>query len=103
LDSVSGRSDLGDEAFLTRVQSKVRIEGDRLTLPQAQCRPLPPTLAQLAKQSAGRNPAIVAAYATGAYTYREIADYFGIHLATVGRIVRSDMQRCETLMTLREN
>jgi putative transposase len=100
---VSGRSDLGDEAFLTRVQSKVRIEGDRLTLPQAQCRPPPPTLAQLAKQSAGRNPAIVAAYATGAYTYREIADYFGIHLATVGRIVRSDMQRCETLMTLREN
>jgi transposase len=28
-----------------------------------------------------RNDAIVAAYATGAYSYREIAEYFGLHLA----------------------
>jgi REP element-mobilizing transposase RayT len=86
---------LGDEAFLTHVQSQARIEGDRLTVPQAQRRPPPPSLAQIAEQSAGRNAAIVAAYATGAYTYREIADHFGVHLATVGRIVRGGMQRCE--------
>ena len=42
-----------------------------------------------------RNAAIASAYATGAYTYREIAEYFGVHLATVGRIVREQMQRCE--------
>lgn len=86
---------LGDEAFLTRVQSQARIEGDRLTVPQAQRRPTPPSLAQIAEQSAGRNAAIVAAYESGAYTYREIADHFGVHLATVGRIVRGRMQRCE--------
>ncbi|MEA3275746.1 MAG: helix-turn-helix domain-containing protein [Pseudomonadota bacterium] len=38
---------------------------------------------------------MVAAYATGAYSYREIAAHFGVHLATVGRIVRGAMQQCE--------
>jgi hypothetical protein len=86
---------LGDDAFLARMQRKAHIEGDRLSVPQAQRRPLPPPLAQIREHSAGRNAAIVAAYATGAYTYREIAEYFGVHLATVGRIVRGGMQRCE--------
>jgi len=42
-----------------------------------------------------RNAAIMTAYATGAYSYREIAEHFGIHLATVGRVVRKMMQLCE--------
>ena len=86
---------LGDEAFVKRVQAKAQIEGDTLSIPQAQRRPPAPPLAEIAAQPGGRNAAIVAAYATGAYTYREIAEYFGVHLATVGRIVRGTMQRCE--------
>ncbi|MEA3277848.1 MAG: helix-turn-helix domain-containing protein [Pseudomonadota bacterium] len=38
---------------------------------------------------------MVAAYATGAYSYREIAAHFGVHLATVERVVRGAMQQCE--------
>lgn len=34
-----------------------------------------------------RNAAIVAAHATGGYSYQQIADYFGMHFTTVGRIV----------------
>ncbi|MEA3411469.1 MAG: helix-turn-helix domain-containing protein [Pseudomonadota bacterium] len=34
---------------------------------------------------------MVAAYATGAYSYREIADQCGLHPATVGRVIRSQM------------
>lgn len=83
---------LGDEAFVTHVQTKSQIEGDRLSVPQAQRRPPPPSLAQIAEHSSDRNAAIAAAYATGAYTYREIAGYFGVHMATVGRIVRRKMQ-----------
>ena len=49
-------------------------------------------------RSGDRNKAIVEAYATGAYTCREIAQYFGIHLAIVGRAVRRAMQRCETFL-----
>ena len=45
--------------------------------------------------NARTDPIDVAAYATGAYTYREIAEHLGVHLATVGRIVRKAMQQCE--------
>jgi REP element-mobilizing transposase RayT len=83
---------LGDDAFVTRVQSKSHIDGDRLSVPLAQRRPPPPSLEQFKERSSNRNAAIATAYATGAYTYREIAEYFGVHLATVGRIVRGQMQ-----------
>ena len=33
-----------------------------------------------------RDKAIAELYATGVYSYREIAEYFGIHLATVGKV-----------------
>ncbi|HEB80308.1 MAG TPA: addiction module toxin RelE, partial [Chromatiales bacterium] len=45
-------------------------------------------LAKIAAKYHERNDAIYAAYATGAYSYREIAEYYGLHLATVGRIIR---------------
>jgi putative transposase len=82
---------LGDEKFVTRMQRKVRVEGDELSIPRAQRRKPAPSLAAITARHPHRDDAIVAAYATGTYSYREIADHFGIHLATVGRIVRSRM------------
>lgn len=82
---------LGDEKFVERMQTKVQVDGDRLTVPQIQRRTPAPILADIAARHEERNAAIIAAYATGAYSYREIAAYFNIHLATVGRIVRSGM------------
>ncbi len=35
-----------------------------------------------------RSVTLIVLYATGAYSYSEIAEYFGIHLATVGRVFR---------------
>lgn len=84
---------LGDERFVERMQANTQVEGDTLSVPQVQRRPPAPSLEDLAARYAGRNAAIVAAYATGAYSYREIAEYFGIHLSTVGRIVRAEMQQ----------
>jgi putative transposase len=86
---------LGDETFVTRMQRNAQITGDTLSVPQAQRRPPALPLAQIARHSGERNAAIVTAYATGAYTYREIAEHFGVHLATVGRCVRRGMQQCE--------
>jgi len=82
---------LGNEAFIEKVQKKSTISGDQLTVPRTQRRPPPPTLSEIAMASPDRNAAIVSAYATGAYSYRRIGEHFGIHLATVGRIVRSAM------------
>jgi hypothetical protein len=86
---------LGGEAFVERMQTEAKIDGDELTVPQAQRRLPSPPLTDIAARHRGRNPAIVAAYATGAYSYREIAEHFGVHLATVGRIVRTSMQQYE--------
>ncbi len=47
-----------------------------------------PALAKIDARYRERNDA---AYATGAYSYREIAEYYGLHLATVGRIIREQM------------
>ncbi|MBK9426861.1 MAG: transposase [Gammaproteobacteria bacterium] len=82
---------LGDEKFVTRMQRKAKVEGDELSIPRAQRRKPAPSLAAIAARHRHRDDAIDAAYATGTYSYREIADHFGIHLATVGRIVRSRM------------
>jgi len=83
---------LGDETFVERIQAKVQIGGDELTAPQPQRRPPTPSLADIDARHSDRNAAIVASYATGAYSYREIAAYFGVHLGMVERIVRKAMQ-----------
>lgn len=88
---------LGDDRFVERMQDKMAIQGDRLSVPQIQRRAPAPSLAEIAKAHCTRNKSIVAAYATGAYGYREIAAYFGLHPATVGRVVRAHwVQQCET-------
>jgi len=87
---------LGDDAFIRRSQAKVEVTGDELAIPQVQRRPPPAPLSEYAARNADRNQAIVEAYSTGAYSYRQIAEYFGIHLGTVGRVVRGAMRRCET-------
>ena len=86
---------LGDAAFVERMQAKAKVQGDVLTVPRAQRRPSAPALADIVAAHRDRNTAIVAAYATGAYSYREIVEHFGVHLATMGRIVRQAMQQCE--------
>lgn len=87
---------LGDEDFVSRMQANARVEGDELSVPQGQRRPPAPSLATLAGRFVNRNDAIEAAYATGAYSYREIGTYFGLHPGTVGRIVRQRMLQNET-------
>ncbi len=87
---------LGDEAFVERMQGKAGAAGDGLSVPKAQRRKPAPPLHEIMAAHADRNAAIVAAYATGAYSYREIAAHLGIHLATVGRIVRSAMLQSGT-------
>ena len=86
---------LGDDKFVERIQKKVKVEGDALSIPRAQRRKPAPTLETILAKHPKRDDAIVAAYATGAYSYREIAECFGIHLATVGRVIRFRMLQCE--------
>ena len=54
-----------------------------------------PSLAAIAVKRRDRDDAIAAAYASGAYGYRELAEHFGLHLGTVGRIIRARRLQCE--------
>ncbi|BAU48576.1 toxin RelE [Sulfurifustis variabilis] len=86
---------LGDERFVERMQRKAELHGDELSIPRAQRRAPAPSLAVIAVKHRDRDDAIVAAHSTGAYSYRELAEHFGLHLATIGRIVRARMQQGE--------
>jgi len=86
---------LGNADFVERMQKQLQVHGDKLSVPNTQRRGPAPTIETIASECPERNQAIVRAYATGAYSYREIAEYFGIHLATVGRVVRKQMLQCE--------
>jgi len=86
--NLKGQVFLGDEQFVQRMQAHLQPGKDDVQIPLAQRRPPPPPLAEIESRTRGRNAAIVAAYATGGYSYQQIADYFGVHFTTVGKVVR---------------
>jgi putative transposase len=45
-------------------------------------------LVEIGRHATDKNAAIVAAYAMDGYSYQQLADHFGVHFMTVGKIVR---------------
>ena len=86
--NLKGQVFLGDEQFVQRMQAHLQSGRDDVQIPLAQRRAPPPPLEKIVRRVADRNAAIIAAYATGGYSYQQLADYFGIHFTTVGKIVR---------------
>jgi putative transposase len=85
---LKGQVFLGDDQFVERMQAYIQPDKDVVQIPLAQRRRLPQSLAVIEHQAADRNAAIIAAHATGGYSYQQIADYFGVYFTTVGKIVR---------------
>jgi len=84
-----GQVFLGNEQFVEKMQARLRKpQRQDVQVPIAHRRPPPPPLSVIEKNTSDRNAAIVKAHATGRYSYQEIADHFGIHFTTVGRVVR---------------
>ncbi len=80
---------LGEAAFIDKVQK--HLEGDEdIQVPKMQKRAKPESLGYYKAKESNRDEAIVEAYSSGGYSYQELANYFGIHFTTVGKIVRSD-------------
>jgi len=79
---------LGDAVFTDKTRQTVsnRLLNDS-EIPRLQRRPRVVPLAVFAAMPA-RNNGIVQVYATGRYSQKEIATAFGIHYATVSRIVK---------------
>lgn len=86
--NLKGQVFLGDDQFVERMQAHIQPNNDVVQIPLAQRRRAPPSLAVIERQAADRNAAMIAAHATGGYSYQQIADYFGVYFTTVGKVVR---------------
>lgn len=87
--NLKGQIFLGDDQFVQQMQVKIESrQRNDVQIPVAQRRSRPLSLPLIERSAPDRNAAIVTAYATGAYSYQEIATHFGVHFTTVGRIVR---------------
>ena len=84
---------LGDDDFVTRVRETVAQDCDDVNVPIAQRRPPAPPLAEFIAAGDDRDSAMVAAHATGQYSYQQIGEAFGVHFTTVGRAVRGARAR----------
>ena len=88
--NLKGQIYLGDEAFVTEMQKRIGREKDDLNIPKQQKRPIAKPLPEIAAQYTDRNTAIIATYKTGAYSQREIGDFYQLHPTTIGAIVRKN-------------
>ena len=85
---IKGQIYLGDEKFVSAMQNKIEKRDNDWSIPKKQQRPVAKSLLQIERQYPGRNSAIIAAYNTGVYSQREIAEYYNLHPSTVGVIIR---------------
>lgn len=79
---------LGDETFIRGHKGLVDEQNIR-NVSKAQRRILAKSLEEYQSQYPTRDEAMARAYLSGAYSMREIGDFFGVHAVTVGRAVRS--------------
>jgi hypothetical protein len=78
---------LGDDAFVSQLQTKISTEGDIKEIPKAQHRPKAKPIAHYVKAYINPKDAMVAAYLSGGFAMKAIADEFGVHYATVSRAI----------------
>lgn len=79
---------LGDERFVKVMQKKIDTNGDLNEIPSAQRRPKAKPLAYYEKAYKDKKQAMAAAYLSGGYTMKAIAEAFNVHYATVSRAVK---------------
>jgi REP element-mobilizing transposase RayT len=84
--NLRGQVYLGSDAFLHRMQD---LSNQEITeIPRTQRHPTAQPLSSYCEQCDEPRLAMAAAFATGNYTLREIAEYFGVHYSTVSRAIK---------------
>ncbi len=82
---------LGDDEFVVKFRAARRQE-QLSEIPKTPRRPLAKSLEEY-RATYSREEAMARAYLSGAYTMKEIADFFTVHYMTVSRAVRNHEQR----------
>lgn len=79
---------LGSEAFVGKMQKRIRPEQPLREVPSKQRRPVAKGLDYYARRYRVRDRAIAEAYRSGAYSMHEIGTHFGVGRMTVSRAVK---------------
>jgi len=81
---------LGSEKFVDGLRKKIEEDRDLSEIPRSQRREKPRSLAHYAKSAGSRDESIVAAYASGGYSMKQIGEYSGLHYSRVSRIIAAN-------------
>ncbi len=87
-EELSSQIYLGDADFVKAMQEKIVTDGDLKEVPKAQHRPSEKPIRQYMAAYDDRREAMAAAYLSGGYTMKAIAEELGMHYATVSRAVK---------------
>lgn len=87
-DNLKNQLYLGDADFASALQLQSQGQANQAEIPRLQRRSSAPPLSYFSALPE-RNSAIAQAYATGCYSLKDIGQAFGLHYATVSRLVRS--------------
>ena len=87
-EQLQGQVYLGSEGFILTMQGLIEQQPRLDDIRRVQRRALQRALADFA-QKHPRDDAIAVAYLSGQYTMAAIADHFGVHYTTVGRLVKA--------------
>jgi len=79
---------LGEDGFIKEMNVLIDGDKDLSEVPSSQRRALPMSLEEYEKIGDSRNHAMALAYQSGGFSLKEVGDYFGLHYASVSRIVR---------------
>ena len=89
MDNLINQIYLGGAEFIKESKNKCPQDYSLDEIPKVQKRPTAQPIEFYAQSAGDRNQAIICAYASGGYSMREIGEYFGLHLSSIGKIVNS--------------
>jgi putative transposase len=80
---------LGDAQFVVKMQKQLTDDALLDDIPILHKRPVAKPLADYARKHKTRDEAIMAAYCSGGYNQKQIADYFELHYSRVSKIIKN--------------
>ncbi len=80
---------LGDESFINEMQSKISSKTNMEEIPGAQTRNVAKPIAYYDSHYVNRDTAICKAYESGAFSMKEIGDYYELHYSRISRIIKA--------------
>jgi hypothetical protein len=87
LEQLRNQVYLGSEAFVEKMQAQLNAGKDLSEIPAKQRRAPAKSLKHYSTKVKERDAAIVAAYASGGYSMKEIGDHFSLHYSYISRII----------------